>query len=257
MSKKFKEFIEAYESFRGSKKAAESINSSDASERDAARMYALDAAAKNIPGFEAIASNPIAAAEVLGSDASVDKLLSHAGLHFASLSEQRFTLDRKDIIANVPEKGLAAIVLSRIPSLKTKGDKVSEAHAAYQELMSILPEREEQINHKELLEVLAPQIDKKIKAKISADKYLGKVKGLADVTVATARFILAKSPTSCLNGTIGLINEYKKEFESYLSKESDRAKYARGILTKMKDVPIAMAAVYEATQVANNAKKKK
>ena len=244
MSEKLKEFIEAYQSYVAGRESAGAIRSEDINAREGARAYALESAAENIPGFEDIAADPIAAAEVLKSDASVDKLLSHALLHFGKLSEQIFAKERKDIIASTPEKGLAEIVLN-IPSLKTKGDKTSEAHAGYQDIMK-LSGKDGQISHRELHSALMPHLKKRIESKLRGDPYLGKVKGLVEATMETARFVLAGSSTSCLNGVASLAAGYKKEFEDALPDDKAKANYAREVLTKMKDIPSAMSAVYAA-----------
>lgn len=257
MSEKFKKFIEAYEAFTKSELASRAIRSEDVSARDDAREFALASAAANIPGFENIAADPIAAADVLNKDADVDKLLINETRHFRGQSEQRYAADKKDIIANASEKGLAAIVLNDIPSLNIKGDETSEAHAAYQDLRAKMPEKGERINHREMYNVLMKYMGKRIKAKISGDEHLKKVKGLDKATLETAMFVLASSAESCLSGVAGLIIEYKKEFEDHLPDEKIKVEYARGLLTGMKDTSAAMRAVYAAEQAEANLEAKK
>ena len=265
-TEKYAGFIDAYGNFGKASRNAEMLRSPEIRLRNAAREYALKYT-ENIPGLEGIAKDPIAQAEFLKSDTSVDKILGYAVDYNETISSKRFELDNKHIIDETPETGLAAIVLDAITPVEMKGneryDKASEAHDAYFRLNQRLKEikqegRNGKIDHEELYKTLMYDIAKKIEGKLSEDKYSND-NGLKVEAMKVAGFVLASSQALCLDGVETMRDSYRKDFEKYLPKDGDKAGYARSILTEMsEDEDLrrnAMGAVYYAHQIAEKLKK--
>ena len=263
---KYDDFIGAFGSLHRAADSSRNLHSEDINARENSRAYAISYADENIEGLKGIAKNEVMQADVLKSDASIDRILRNAIHRYQVLSRDRFASNAGEIIQETPDKGLAAIVYG-IPALKIEGNdkhnKAAYAHEAFYELASLAKSDEAEGNgekrarHQDFYNALIPYVAEKIKKIFEEDEELKGKKELLEDTISASAFVLASSQSACMMTAKNFADKYKKEFDSYLPEENNKAEYARETLRAVskdeKSRPGAMELVYDAH---NTAKKK-